>query len=175
MTIQARYLLLISLCVMVSCHVPQNQKYEVLRPPIVAPVIGEINPSKTIKQQKFLSLKPKRISKPKPSLAQNFIEAYKGLVMPPLDNLNRGFVAGDQVRITVFREDNLSNIFVVNETGGIEYPLLGDVNVLGDTPSSLALKLKQKLKGDYLVNPNVAVDRVLYCVVPPPALRLKAG
>jgi hypothetical protein len=167
----ALYLLFISLVVMVSCHVPQNQKYEVLRPPI----IEKLEPSATIKKQKFLSLKQKKLSKPKASLTQNFIEAYRGLVMPPLDNLNRGFVAGDQIQVSVFREDGLSNIFVVDETGFINYPLLGDIKVLGETPSSLSGMLTQKLRGDYLIKPDVSVDRVLYCILPQKPSQLKAG
>ncbi len=189
MKTNSRCLLIISLIVMVSCHVPQNQKYEILRPKTIENLndVTKQNSTTNSAPSKFLSLKPKRISKPNrtitqnlgQNLGQNFVEAYKGLVMPEFKNLNRGFEVGDQIRITVFREDNLSNIFVIDQNGMINYPLLGDIKILGETPSSVSKLLTQSLKGDYLVNPNVSVDRVLYCIIPQGlserSMHLKAG
>ena len=47
-------------------------------------------------------------------------------------------------------------------SGTISYPLLGDVDVEGLSPKQLELKLLEKLKGPYLVDPSVSVSIMEY-------------
>ena len=45
--------------------------------------------------------------------------------------------AGDQMRIVVFGQDNLSNTYTVDKAGAISFPLIGSVSVRGKTPTEV--------------------------------------
>ena len=65
---------------------------------------------------------------------------------------------GDMVRVTVFRNPDLTTETRVTDQGTISFPLLGDVPVAGMTPSQVSKKIAEKLaSGKYVVNPEVAV------------------
>jgi polysaccharide biosynthesis/export protein len=65
---------------------------------------------------------------------------------------------GDMVRVTVFRNPDLTTETRVTDQGTIAFPLLGDVPVAGMTPSQVGRKIADKLStGKYVVNPEVAV------------------
>jgi polysaccharide biosynthesis/export protein len=68
------------------------------------------------------------------------------------------YVVGDSdvLRITVWKEPDLSQTVVVRPDGNITLPLIKDINVAGLTPDQLELLLTDKLKV-YLNNPQVAV------------------
>ena len=66
--------------------------------------------------------------------------------------------AGDTVSIKVFGEADLSPLAKVDESGDIDYPLLGVLTVAGLTTRQLADKILQGLKGPYLVDPKVNVS-----------------
>ena len=66
--------------------------------------------------------------------------------------------SGDEVRITVMDEPELSGIFRVSSLGKISYPYLGNIDVKGMTVEDLNWYLTTKLKEDYLVNPVVTVS-----------------
>jgi protein involved in polysaccharide export with SLBB domain len=65
---------------------------------------------------------------------------------------------GDKVRIAVFGEPDLSVSEWVSARGTIPYPLLGELQVLGLTPSDLEHRIASRLKGPYLVDPKVTVS-----------------
>lgn len=65
---------------------------------------------------------------------------------------------GDQVIITVFGEDDLSMNFRLNDTGKLNYPFLGELNVEGLSVAELEQLITNGLKGPYLVDPNVTVS-----------------
>ena len=65
--------------------------------------------------------------------------------------------SGDRVRVSVFGEPDLSIIERVSDRGTIAYPLLGELAVGGLTPVELAGLVTERLKGPYLVDPNVTV------------------
>ena len=44
----------------------------------------------------------------------------------------------------------------------ISYHFFGEIKVTGLTPGQLAALIASKLKGDYLINPNVSVDIIEY-------------
>lgn len=67
--------------------------------------------------------------------------------------------AGDQVRITVFNQTNLSGEFTLDNAGFIAMPLLGPIASLDKTPRELEQTLVNALtQGGYLVNPSVVVQ-----------------
>lgn len=69
---------------------------------------------------------------------------------------------GDKVRIAVFGEPELSVSEWVTERGTIPYPLLGEIQVMGLTPSDLEGLILSRLKGPYLVDPKVTVSVAEY-------------
>jgi polysaccharide export outer membrane protein len=65
---------------------------------------------------------------------------------------------GDSIRITVFQNPDLSTETRVSEKGTIQYPLLGEVKLAGETANSAAHLIADKLKkGNYVRNPQVSV------------------
>jgi polysaccharide export outer membrane protein len=69
---------------------------------------------------------------------------------------------GDQLRITVFGHDDLSGDFEVGTGGFIAFPLIGEVAAVGATPQELEASIIQKLKPNYLKNPQVSVEVANY-------------
>jgi len=66
--------------------------------------------------------------------------------------------AGDTLRITVFRNPELSTEARVTEQGTILFPLIGDVQVTGLTPQQVGNRIADKLRaGKFVVNPEVSV------------------
>lgn len=70
--------------------------------------------------------------------------------------------AGDLISISVYDEPDLSLELRIGLSGTISYPLLGDVDVQGLSPKQLEVKLLEKLKGPYLVDPSVSVSIMEY-------------
>jgi polysaccharide biosynthesis/export protein len=65
-------------------------------------------------------------------------------------------VAGDKLRIEVYRDPQLSQNLQVRPDGKITLPLIGDVMAAGETPSSLRDTLTTSLR-EYINNPVVTV------------------
>ncbi|NCP64768.1 MAG: polysaccharide export protein [Paraglaciecola sp.] len=65
--------------------------------------------------------------------------------------------AGDVIKISVFGQTDLSLTTKVPHMGVINYPFLGDIEVVGLTASQLESTLYKGLKGDYLVEPSISV------------------
>jgi polysaccharide export outer membrane protein len=66
---------------------------------------------------------------------------------------------GDMVRVTVFRNPELTTEGRVSERGTILFPMIGEVNVAGLTPSQAGARIADKLRsGKYVVNPEVTVS-----------------
>jgi polysaccharide export outer membrane protein len=66
---------------------------------------------------------------------------------------------GDMVRITVFRNPDLTTEARVSERGTILFPMIGEVPVTGLTPSQAGSRIADKLKaGRFVVNPEVTVS-----------------
>ena len=66
--------------------------------------------------------------------------------------------SADKVRIIVFDEPTLSGEFSVNANGALSLPLIGDVPVRGLTPTQVTAKIRDTLKGGYLLEPKVSID-----------------
>lgn len=69
---------------------------------------------------------------------------------------------GDKLRATVFGHPDLSGQFLVDGSGKISFPLIGDVEAGGRTVRELERLIINKLKPDYLKSPNVSVDVLNY-------------
>jgi protein involved in polysaccharide export with SLBB domain len=69
---------------------------------------------------------------------------------------------GDHVRVTVFEEPDLSVTAILDDTGAISYPLLGQVEVRGLTARELESRISESLRGRFLINPRVNVSITEY-------------
>jgi len=66
---------------------------------------------------------------------------------------------GDMLRITVFRNPDLTTEARVSEHGTILFPLIGEVPVVGMTPAQAGDRIAQRLReGRYVVSPEVNVS-----------------
>lgn len=68
---------------------------------------------------------------------------------------------GDQLKIQVFGEPDLSVELTLDGTGSFDYPFIGRVTALGKTVDELEVVIDSGLRGDYLINPevNVSINR----------------
>ena len=65
---------------------------------------------------------------------------------------------GDQLNIKVFQEDDLSLVTTIGPAGTIDYPLIGEIKLSGMTLDEAEALLDGKLRGDYLVNPQISIS-----------------
>jgi polysaccharide export outer membrane protein len=72
---------------------------------------------------------------------------------------------GDQVRVTVFREADMSGEFRVDDSGILSVPGIGDVHTNGRTVSDLRKALVKALEAKHFANPDVVVQMVQYAPV----------
>ena len=70
--------------------------------------------------------------------------------------------AGDRLRVIVFGQDNLSNIYSVDGAGRIAMPLIGSVQVGGQTTAGAAKSVEAKLAAGYVREPHVTVEVEAY-------------
>ena len=63
---------------------------------------------------------------------------------------------GDNVKIMVWKNSELSISEPIRPDGKIAVPLVGDIDAVGKTPEELAADIKAAL-GNYIVNPNVTI------------------
>ena len=79
--------------------------------------------------------------------------------LQPASNQLEALGMGDMVRVTVFRNPDLTTEARVNERGTILFPMIGEVPVTGLTPSQASARIAQKLRdGKFVVNPEVTVS-----------------
>jgi polysaccharide export outer membrane protein len=70
--------------------------------------------------------------------------------------------AGDQIKILVYGESDLTTKVKIDQSGVISFPFLEDIEVLGLSTKELETLITQGLMGDYLVDPQVSVSITLY-------------
>ncbi len=66
--------------------------------------------------------------------------------------------SGDKLRVIVFGQDTLSNIYGVDAQGRIAMPLIGDTPAAGRTTRELERQIEGRLRGGYLREPRVSVE-----------------
>jgi len=65
---------------------------------------------------------------------------------------------GDRLRVIVFGQDNLSNIYAVDGSGRIAMPLIGTVPVAGMSTVQVVRAVEDRLRGGFLREPKVTVE-----------------
>lgn len=70
--------------------------------------------------------------------------------------------AGDQIRVTVFGEENLSGRFAVDGSGLVSLPLVGEVEAMGLTVREFQSNVDAALRNGYLKDPKVSAEIIEY-------------
>lgn len=70
--------------------------------------------------------------------------------------------AGDQIRIIVFREPDLSFETELTDAGTIIFPFLGEISAVGQTVGGLKDKITEGLNGRYIIDPKISISVVKY-------------
>jgi polysaccharide export outer membrane protein len=70
--------------------------------------------------------------------------------------------SGDRLRIVVYDQPSLTNIYEVDQSGDVSMPLIGDVAARDSTAEALANRIEAKLGAAYLRDPNVTVEVATY-------------
>jgi len=97
---------------------------------------------------------PVRIATVTPSAPPRSAEVPATATDAALESLGMG----DVVRVTVFRNPELTTEARVSERGTILFPLIGEVHVVGMTPAQVGSRIAKKLRdGRFVVNPEVTV------------------
>lgn len=82
---------------------------------------------------------------------------------PPVETLPVAGLAvdrlgpGDVIDIQVFREPDLAGVYLIDSTGTIDFPLVGEVAVLKKTPREVQDLLEKQLEDGYLIDARVKV------------------
>lgn len=83
----------------------------------------------------------------------------------PLEEGARGaytLASGDKLRVIVFGQENLSNVYPVDGAGRIAMPLIGAVPVVGQTTAQVERTVEAKLRAGFVREPKVSVDIEAY-------------
>jgi polysaccharide export outer membrane protein len=76
------------------------------------------------------------------------------------DQLNAPYVlsSGDKMRVLVYGQENLSNIYTVDGAGQISMPLVGGVPASGLTTAELEQEVRRRLQNGFIREPNVSIE-----------------
>ena len=66
--------------------------------------------------------------------------------------------SGDQLRIIVYGQADLTNTYVVDQAGAITVPLIGSVPARGQTTADMQAAIAARLRNGYVRDPNVSVE-----------------
>jgi protein involved in polysaccharide export with SLBB domain len=70
--------------------------------------------------------------------------------------------SGDELRITIFGEENMTGTYKIDGAGMLAMPLIGNVMAGNLTVAELQMRIGQQLSQGFLVNPRVAVQVMNY-------------
>jgi polysaccharide export outer membrane protein len=70
--------------------------------------------------------------------------------------------SGDQLRIVVYDQPSLSNMYQVDQSGQVNFPLIGDVAAREATVDEVAQRIEASLATAYLREPDVTVEVAAY-------------
>ena len=70
--------------------------------------------------------------------------------------------ANDQIKVSVFRHDDLSGQFQLDGAGNFSMPLIGEIQARGMTTGELENAIETRLEDGYLVDPQVTVEVLTY-------------
>jgi len=83
-------------------------------------------------------------------------------VLAPITDEHYRLDTGDKVRITVYGETDLSGEFVVDSSGQVQLPLVGQVKAAHLTLHEFINEVSTALKEGYLKDPKVSVEVMNY-------------
>ncbi len=87
------------------------------------------------------------------------LQAAQPVAKPGGDYRLESLGPGDMVRVSVFRNPDLTTEARISERGTIQFPLVGEIPVNGMTASQAGAKIAEKLRdGRFVVNPEVTVS-----------------
>lgn len=66
--------------------------------------------------------------------------------------------SGDRVRVTVFEQEGLTNVYSVDQAGYIAFPLVGAIAARGHSATDVEAQIASKLQNGYLRDPDVSVE-----------------
>lgn len=69
---------------------------------------------------------------------------------------------GDRLRVIVFGQDNLSNLYTIDSQGRISMPLIDIVSVAGLTTQAVERVIEAKLRNGFIREPKVSVEVETY-------------
>lgn len=69
---------------------------------------------------------------------------------------------GDAVRVTVYGDEELSDTYRIDDSGAIAFPLVGPVQVRGQTTKTAGARIAAALENGYMRNPDIAVEVAEY-------------
>lgn len=84
------------------------------------------------------------------------------LELPPGEAAEYRLGSGDQVRVIVYGEERLSGQFIVDGTGKMSLPLIGEVAVGGLTVAEFQQRVEAQLVEGFLRHPQVSAQVVNY-------------
>jgi polysaccharide export outer membrane protein len=75
----------------------------------------------------------------------------------------QGFIlgVGDEVKVTVWKQDDLNRVLRIDPSGKVFYPLVGEIDVAGLSAEELRKIITEGLS-DYIDNPQVNVDMISF-------------
>ena len=88
--------------------------------------------------------------------------AYAAAAMPVRYDAAYRLDAGDRLRVVVYGQEGLTNIYAIDAGGSITMPLIGSVPARGRTTAGLAAEIAAKLRNGYIREPSVAVEIEAY-------------
>ncbi len=82
---------------------------------------------------------------------------------PPADSVSEYTLgSGDKLRVIVFGEADLSGEFLVDGTGAVSVPLIGEIAAEGKTVREFQRALELALKDGYLNDPRVSAEVISF-------------
>lgn len=100
-----------------------------------------------------------------PKLFRYFITLFALILAYPALSANNDYRmgTGDVLRITVYGQPDLTIEARIGESGSIAFPLIGEVKLVGSTPSQGEAEIARRLKkGGFILDPSVNLNLVQY-------------
>jgi len=84
------------------------------------------------------------------------------LILIADENQKYTLSTGDEIRIQVHRQSDLTLEIRLDDDGIISYPFLGEIKVKGLSLGEIEEKIRNGLHPDYIINPDVNVSIIQY-------------
>jgi protein involved in polysaccharide export with SLBB domain len=104
---------------------------------------------------------PSALSRAAAPQSTPFVAVQQGQAAPITDERYR-LGTGDKLRINVYGEEDLSGEFLVDGSGQVQLPLIGNVKAAGLTLHEFIVEVATALKEGYLKDPKVSAEVLNY-------------